>query len=49
MGPNNREDMGSDGRNGVVVESLEVFPCRLALLDDGVWTLPPAVGLGGRF
>ena len=49
MGPNNREDMGSDDHNGVAVEGLEVLPCCLAPLDDGVGTLSPAVVLSGRF
>jgi len=49
MGPNNREDMGSDGRNGVAVEGLEVLPCYLAPLDDGVETLTPVVMLSGHF
>ena len=49
MGSNHREDMSSDGHNGVVVEALEVLPHRFAPLDDGVRTLPPAVGLDSRF
>ena len=49
MGPNNHEDMGSDGRNGIAVEGLEVLPCCLAPLDDGVRMLLPAVVLSGQF
>ena len=49
MGPNNREDMGSDGHNGIAIEGLEVLPCCLTPLDDGVGTLPPTVVLSGRF
>ena len=49
MGLNNREDMGSDGRNGIAVEGLEVLPCCLAPLDYGVGTLTPDVMLSGRF
>ena len=40
MGPNNYEDMSSDGHNGVAVENLEVLPRCLTPLDDGVWMLP---------
>ena len=36
MGPNNREDMSSDGHNGVAIEDLEILPRYLAPLDDGV-------------
>ena len=36
MGPNNYEDMSSDGHNGVTVENLEVLPRFLTPLDDGV-------------
>ena len=49
MGPNNREDMGSDGNNDIAVEDLEFLPCCLAPLDDGVGMLPPAIVLRGRF
>ena len=49
MGPNHREDMSSDGHNGITVEALEVLPRCLAPLDDGVRTLPPAIGLSSRF
>ena len=36
MGPNNHEDMGSNSHNGITIEDLEVLPCCLAPLDDGV-------------
>ena len=49
MGPNNNEDMGSDSRNGITVEGLEVLPCCLAPLDYGVRTLTPVVVLSSRF
>ena len=49
MGSNHREDMSSDGHDGVAVEALEVLPCRFAPLDDGVRTLPPADGLRSQF
>ena len=45
VGANNRKDMSSKGHNGVAVEDLEVLPRCLAPLDNGVRTLPPAVGL----
>ena len=46
---NHREDMSSDGHDGIAVEALEVLPRCLAPLDDGVQTLPPIVGPGSRF
>jgi len=49
MGPNNREDMGSDGHNGITVEGLEVLPCCLAPLDYGVGTLMPIIVRSSRF
>ena len=36
MGPNHCEDVSSNRHNGVAVEALEVLPCCLAPLDDGV-------------
>ena len=49
MGSNHHKDISSDSHDGVMVEALKVLPCCLAPLDDGVRTLPPAVGLGSRF
>ena len=34
---------------GIMVEGLEVLPCCLAPLDDGVRMLLPAVVLSGQF
>ena len=48
-GTNDRKGVSSDGHNGVVVEALEVLPCCLAPLDDGVRTLSPTVELNTRF
>ena len=49
VAPNHRKGVSNNGNNGVVVEALEVLPHCLAPLDDGVRTLPPAVGLDSRF
>ena len=49
MGPNHRKGMSSDGHNSVVVEALEVLPCCLAPVDDGVRTWWPVVGLRSYF
>ena len=40
--------MSNGGNYDIVVEALEVLPRRFTPLDDGVRTLPPAVGLGGQ-
>ena len=48
MRPNHRKDLSSDGHDGIMVEALKVLPCCLAPLDDGVRTLPPAVGLSSH-
>ena len=37
--------MGHSGGSGVAVVALEVLPCRLAPIDEGVRTGRPVVGL----
>ena len=34
--PDHRQGMGHDGDSGILVGALEVLPCHLALVDDGV-------------
>ena len=45
VGPDHRKGISNGGNNGVMVEALEVLPRRLALLDDGVRTRWPTIGL----
>jgi len=42
MRPDHRQGMGHDGDSGILVE---VLPCHLAPIDDGVQTWWPIVGL----
>ena len=49
VGPNHHKGVSSGGCNGIAVEALEVLPCCLAPLDDGVRTLLPVVELNTQF
>ena len=37
--------MSNGGNNGIAIEALEVLPCHLTPLDDGVQTQWPTIGL----
>ena len=45
MGPDHRKGVSNGGDDGIVVETLEVLPHRLASIDDGVRTQRPTVRL----
>ena len=45
VGPNHCKGVSNGGHNGITVEALEVLPCRLTPVDEGVWTRWPTVGL----
>ena len=46
--PDDRKGVSNGGNDGIVVEALEVLPCLLAPLNDGVRTWWPTIGLGSR-